>query len=129
MQEKKKHTTYWGTIKRLYQERKLATASALVSKNIVKYGYPLQSDLLYLAARIYRQTGEWESALQCWEQFFSVDPENYSKLDALNEMALCFSKSHQYEAAERIFDQLLLASPRDKLALFGKSQVQVTLLE
>lgn len=122
----RKKLTYWGTIKDLFQKKQFITAAVLVSKNIAKYGLPSTPEHLYISARVYREVGEYDSALQCWEQFFSANAENYSKLDALNEMALCFSKSHQYEAALGIYDQLLSASPRDKLALFGKSLTLLT---
>ena len=104
-------------------ERKNILAQAIIDQLIARSGLPSESGLLFMSARIYRMNEEYDKALTCWDQFFSVNPENYSKINALNEMALCYSKSHQYEEAVRVFDQLLDISPRDKLALFGKSLV------
>lgn len=78
-----------------------------------------------MSARIYRENDEYKKAIICWDQFFLVNPGNYSKINALNEIAMCYAKSHQYEEAIRVYDQLLDISPRDKLALFGKSLVLI----
>ena len=111
--------TYWGTIIDLFQKKRFIAAAARVSKNITKYGLPSTPEHLYIAAKVYREVGQYDTALQCWEQFFSANAESYSKLGALNEMALCFSKSTANNLAWRIWHQPQNRKTSDALATCG----------
>ena len=75
---------------------------------------------LFEEARSLRSRGEYEKAIEFYQEILKEDPENYQ---ATRELAQVYSWKGEYDRSIQYYDKLLSKNPKDYDALLGKAQV------
>jgi len=75
---------------------------------------------LFEEARSLRSRGEYEKAIEFYQEILKEDPENY---EAARELAQVYSWKGEYDKSIQHYDKLLSKNPQDYDALLGKAQV------
>ena len=78
------------------------------------------SQSLLEEARSFRSRGEYEKAIEFYQEILKEDPENY---EAARELAQVYSWKGEYDKSIQHYDKLLSKNPKDYDALLGKAQV------
>lgn len=75
---------------------------------------------LFEEARSLRSRGEYQRAIELYQEILREDPENY---EAARELAQVYSWNQEYDKSIQHYDKLLSKNPKDYDALLGKAQV------
>ena len=75
---------------------------------------------LFEEARSLRSRGEYEKAIEFYQEILKEDPENSR---AIRELAQVYSWNKDYDKSIQHYDKLLSKNPKDYDALLGKAQV------
>lgn len=75
---------------------------------------------LFEEARSLKSRGEYEKAIEFYQEILKEDPENYQ---ATRELAQVYSWNQEYDRSIQYYDKLLSKNPKDYDALLGKAQV------
>ena len=75
---------------------------------------------LFDEARDLKGRGEYEKAIELYQEILREDPENY---EAARELAQVYSWNQEYDKSIQRYDKLLRKNPKDYDALLGKAQV------
>lgn len=75
---------------------------------------------LFEEARSLKSRGEYEKAIEFYQEVLKEDPENYQ---AIRELAQVYSWNKEYDKSIQCYDKLLSKNPKDYDALLGKAQV------
>ncbi|GAG89281.1 unnamed protein product, partial [marine sediment metagenome] len=75
---------------------------------------------LFEEARDLKGRGEYEKAIEFYQEILKEDPENY---EAARELAQVYGWKGEYDRSIQHYDKLLSKNPKDYDALLGKAQV------
>jgi TolB-like protein len=84
---------------------------------IARRGLPNDAEAIALEAYLDRRQGQWERAIQEFREAITRDPRNSFFVE---QLALTFSQTRQYRAAEQMFDRLIGLNPDDPLLKAAK---------
>ncbi|HEX3443853.1 MAG TPA: tetratricopeptide repeat protein [Chthoniobacterales bacterium] len=112
------HLAYAYHLYRAYHDYEGARTHLAVAKR----GLPNDSEAIGLEALIDRRQGQFEKAIQEFSDAITRDPHNSIFVE---DLALTFSATHQFRAAEQMFDRLIELRP-DQLILKAQKPLFVS---
>jgi serine/threonine protein kinase/Flp pilus assembly protein TadD len=107
------HLIYAFNIYRVHRDYERAREQL----SIARRGLPNDAEAIALEAYLDRRQGQWERAIQEFRDAITRDPRNSSFVE---DLALTFSQTHHYRAAEQMFDRLIGLNPDDPLVKAAK---------
>jgi TolB-like protein len=91
---------------------------------IAKRGLPNNAEVMFLEALMDRQQGKFDSAVQSFKEAIKLDPRNPTPI---SELAETLSYTRQFDAAEQVWNHLLIAVP-DRPVLMVRKEFYTTVL-
>jgi TolB-like protein/Flp pilus assembly protein TadD len=114
------HLAYANHLYRSHGDYERARAELAIAKR----GLPNNAEVMLLEALMDRQQGKFESAVLNFEEAIKVDPRNPTPI---SELAETLSYTRQFDAAERMWDQLINLFP-DRPVLRARKEYHTTVL-
>jgi TolB-like protein/Flp pilus assembly protein TadD len=97
---------------------------ARVHLAVARRGMPNSAETIYLEALMNCREGKFEQAIQNFNEAISLDPRNATMI---SDLAETLSYARQFDAAERVWDQLINLFP-DRPVLRARKEYHITVL-
>jgi Flp pilus assembly protein TadD len=110
------HLAHANHLYRAHRDYERARAELAIAKRQM----PNKAEVIYLEAAMDRRQGNFEKAIQHFEEAIKLDPRNPL---AFYELAETLSYTRQFPAAERVWDQLIDLVPDQPMARVQKEAV------
>ena len=115
------HLAYANHLYRSHGDYERARAELAIAKR----GLPNNAEVMSLEALMDRQQGKFDSALQNFNEAIKLDPRNPTPIA---ELAETLSYTRQFDAAERVWDQLINLFP-DRPVLRARKEYHTSVLK